>query len=225
MSMLAKKDWDSDNGAMPVWKLAGVAFGAVSCMQYLLMVVLLGWYFWNVVGGAVAAGICGVVLAVWFVFMAKVSGKIIGRTNGKFGKCRPFLVIGNVLMLLDGALLVNLTHRLPDSAVARSIYFLVFGLVFVCGLALQTVAFHIGRSCLPGEKKSRIIFTVFEVVLVLAFAVLAYVLSGIFAGNGGYAATGFFTASWHYLTWSALAAMVLCVAAIAGRDCYQFYKK
>lgn len=30
MSMLAKKDWDSDNGAMPFWKLGGVAFGAVS---------------------------------------------------------------------------------------------------------------------------------------------------------------------------------------------------
>ena len=40
MSMLAKKDWDSDNGSMPFWKLAGVAFGAVSCMQYLLLYLI-----------------------------------------------------------------------------------------------------------------------------------------------------------------------------------------
>lgn len=224
MSMLMKRE--RDNSAMPIWRMAGFAFGAVSCVLYLAMLGLLGWYFWNVVGGGIAAAvIVGIVMAAWLAIMGRVSCRIVARTNGKFGKCRPFMVIGNALMLIAGALVVLLTHKLPDSAILRGIYFTVFAAVFAAGFAFQTVAYWTGRKCIPAGKKNRVLFAVFEIVLVLAGIALTAVLAQTFAaGSGGYSEIGFCTVSWNYLTWSALAAMILSVFCIASQDHYASYR-
>lgn len=224
MSMLEMRDPEIQNDSMPVLRLAGFALGGVACVLYFAMAVLLGAYCWNMVGSVAASVVSAVVLVLCFGAVLLASKKIVRKTNGKFGKCRPFMVIGNVLMLLGGGIALGVTHRLPENAFLRAAFFVVFGLLFVSGLAVQTVAYLAGLGCLPQGKSSRVIFVVSVVVLFLAFGALTYVLGSGFAANGT-AEMSFFTPAWNYLAWTGLAANVLAIVSIGGRDSYQYYKR
>lgn len=217
MSNLMRRDWNEESGKLPAWKVAGCSFLDVCCVMDLLMLPLLVYFFMNAVIGGVAAGVvCAVLMLAVCAAVSAVASKLVKRTNGKFGKCRPFLVIGNVLMLITGVLVFAVTDKLPDSAVVRAVFFGIFTALFMVGFAFQTMAVLAGHKCLPTEKKEKIIFAVSDVVLVIGFAALAVVLSGVFKEIN-------VTASWNILTWTSFVSMILGVFCIAKRDMQAFY--
>lgn len=60
---------------------------------------------------------------------------MVDKTNGKFGKNRPFMVIGNIILAASSFIMFHFTHKLPEGP-ARFIFFVVFCCVYSPGLHL-----------------------------------------------------------------------------------------
>ena len=88
-------------------------------------------------------------------------GFMVDKTNGKFGKNRPFIIIGNLVLALTSFLLFHVTHKLAGW----------FPFPFLCchpdGLYLQdtcqcVVTKSAQISCLTNDPKQRPLFASFD---------------------------------------------------------------
>ena len=68
-----------------------------------------------------------------------IIGALMDRTNGKFGKFRPFMVIGNLIMAVSILVLYCLTPLIPASMEwARYVAFVALYAIWVIGYTFQT---------------------------------------------------------------------------------------
>lgn len=124
-----------------------------------------------------------------------IIGAMMDRTNGKFGKFRPFMVIGNVIMAISILALYCLTPLIPESAMAlRYVAFVALYAVWVIGYTFQTSCTRSGQTVLTNDPKQRPLFTIFNTVGSLLGMGAMQFFAPILAKNyeGGYASAGFF---------------------------------
>lgn len=94
-----------------------------------------------------------------------IIGALLDRTNGRFGKFRPFMVIGNIIMALSILALYCLTPMIPGEQVAlRYISFIILYFIWVIGYTFQTACTRSGQTVLTQEPGQRPLFTVFNTV-------------------------------------------------------------
>ena len=94
-----------------------------------------------------------------------IIGALMDRTNGKFGKFRPFMVIGNLIMAASILALYCLTPLIPASAMAlRYVAFVALYAVWVIGYTFQTSCTRSGQTVLTNDPKQRPLFTIFNTV-------------------------------------------------------------
>ena len=68
-----------------------------------------------------------------------IIGALMDRTNGKFGKFRPFMAIGNLIMAASILVLYGITPMIPDTMMwARYAAFVGLYFVWVIGYTFQT---------------------------------------------------------------------------------------
>ena len=94
-----------------------------------------------------------------------VIGALMDRTNGKFGKFLPFMVIGNATMAISILLLYLATPLIPASAMwLRYILFIALYFVWVIGYTFQTSCTRSGQTVLTNDPNQRPLFTIFNTV-------------------------------------------------------------
>lgn len=94
-----------------------------------------------------------------------IIGALMDRTNGKFGKFRPFMVIGNLIMAASILVLYCLTPLIPASAMGlRYAAFVGLYAVWVIGYTFQTSCTRSGQTVLTNDPKQRPLFTIFNTV-------------------------------------------------------------
>ena len=124
-----------------------------------------------------------------------IIGALMDRTNGKFGKFRPFMVIGNLIMAASILVLYCLTPLIPASAMGlRYAAFVGLYAVWVIGYTFQTSCTRSGQTVLTNDPKQRPLFTIFNSVGSLLGMGAMQFFAPILAKNyeGGYASAGFF---------------------------------
>ena len=83
------------------WEIACYAANNVSTNTYLMLVSYISYYLIGIVGvGAVLAGSIITIMRVWDGVTDPFVGFVVDKTNGRFGKNRPFLVIGQGIMFV-----------------------------------------------------------------------------------------------------------------------------
>ena len=124
-----------------------------------------------------------------------IIGALMDRTNGKFGKFRPFMVIGNLIMAVSILVLYCLTPLIPATMMwVRYAVFVALYAVWVIGYTFQTSCTRSGQTVLTNDPKQRPLFTIFNTVgSLLGMGVMQF-LAPILAKNyeGGYSSAGFF---------------------------------
>ena len=124
-----------------------------------------------------------------------IIGALMDRTNGKFGKFRPFMAIGNLIMAVSILVLYGITPMIPDTMMwARYAAFVGLYFVWVIGYTFQTSCTRSGQTVLTNDPKQRPLFTIFNTVgSLLGMGVMQF-LAPILAKNyeGGYSSAGFF---------------------------------
>ena len=124
-----------------------------------------------------------------------IIGALMDRTNGKFGKFRPFMVIGNLIMAVSILVLYCLTPLIPATMMwARYAVFVALYAVWVIGYTFQTSCTRSGQTVLTNDPKQRPLFTIFNIVGSLLGMGAMQFFAPILAKNyeGGYGSAGFF---------------------------------
>ena len=124
-----------------------------------------------------------------------IIGALMDRTNGKFGKFRPFMAIGNIIMAVSILILYGITPMIPATMMwARYAAFVGLYFVWVIGYTFQTSCTRSGQTVLTNDPKQRPLFTIFNTVGSLLGMGIMQFLAPILAKSyeGGYSSAGFF---------------------------------
>ncbi len=115
-----------------------------------------------------------------------IIGALMDRTDGKFGKFRPFMVIGNIIMAVSAIALYIFTPFIPESLQwLRYVMFVLLYAVWVIGYTFQTSVTRSAQSVLTNDPKQRPLFTIFNTIGSMAGMGLMQVLAPIIRSNVG----------------------------------------
>jgi len=185
-------------------------------VYYVLILSYIATFGNNVLGIAtVFASVMVTGMRVFDAVTDPIIGALMDRTSGKFGKFRPFMVIGNVIMAVSVIVLYMITPMIPASMVGmRYAAFILLYAVWVIGYTFQTSVTRSGQTVLTNDPKQRPLFTIFNTVGSMAGMGLMQFLAPIVRAKvADYSSADFYA----FLTPIGIAiSIVLTILAIIG---------
>lgn len=210
---------------VPLWRIAGFALNNTATNLYLFLMNYVSFYLMGFVGvGMVTASSFAMIMRIWDGVTDPFIGFAVDKTNGKFGKNRPFMVIGNVILCVMSYVMLHLTHKISDNSNVKFALFIVFGAIYYIGYTFQCVVTKSAQSCLTNDPKQRPLFASFDGAYNTIMFTLIPMLTPILANNnGGYSSEGFFHQFWLFT--ACLSAVFTCIAifSIAPKDRTEFF--
>ena len=96
------------------WEIGFFSLNNMSTNLYMLLMNSISYYLVGIVGiGVVLAGSIVTIMRVWDGVTDPFVGMIVDKTNTKFGKNRPFIVIGNVILFLTTFIMFRVIPTTP----------------------------------------------------------------------------------------------------------------
>lgn len=145
-----------------------------------------------------------------------IIGAMMDKTNGKFGKFRPFMVLGNLIMAVTVILLYCVTPLIPESMMwLRYTAFIILYAVWVIGYTFQTSVTRSAQPVLTNDPKQRPLFTIFNTIGSLAGMGVMQFIGPILAGDSF---AGDYNASWFAIMTpiGIVVSMLLTALAVIG---------
>ena len=170
----------------------------------------------NILGLIGFASVMVTVMRLFDAVTDPIIGALMDKTSTKFGKFRPFMVIGNIIMALSVIVLYVVTPLIPSTMMwARYIAFTVLYAIWVIGYTFQTSVTRAAQAVLTNDPKQRPLFTVFNTVGSLAGMGIMQFVGPILAGDGCF---GDYNATWFAVMTpiGIVMSVLLTVLAIVG---------
>ena len=164
-------------------------------VYYILTMNFIAYYANGVLGLALMFATTMVtVMRLFDAVTDPIIGALIDRTSTKFGKFRPYMVLGNGIMILSSLLLYFGIRIVPEDVMwLRYVCYVLFYALYVIGYTFQTACTRSGQTCLTNDPKQRPLFTVFNTVASLIGMGLVQFLAPILSEHlGGYNSAAFF---------------------------------
>lgn len=92
-----------------------------------------------------------------------IIGLWIDKTDGKYGKFRPFMLGGFLTMAVVIGLLFFTNHLVPENL--RLAYFILLYVVYIIGYTFQTAVTKAGQSVMTSDPSQRPLFSTFDITL------------------------------------------------------------
>lgn len=153
-----------------------------------------------------------------------LAGFLLDKTKGKFGKFRPFMLLGNGIMAISTLLLFGTLEYVPKAL--QIPYFILIYAAFVLGYTFQTVVGKSGQAVITNNPEKRPLSTYFDSVFIMA----AYGGSVLLVANylvpkyGGYTNIELYH---EYMIWVIVISGLCTIGAIIGiwdKDKVENYK-
>ena len=126
------------------------------------------------------------VMRVFDAVTDPIIGALMDRTNGKLGKFRPFMILGNIIMAFSAFMLYCITPMISEDMMwLRYIAFVGLYMIWVIGYTFQTSVTRSAQSVLTNDPKQRPLFTIFNTIGSMAGMGLMQVLAPILRSNVG----------------------------------------
>ena len=228
---LPDKFYDKDyehNGIhrVPLWRIAGYALNNTATNVYLMMMNYATYYLMGWVGvGMMVASSLTMMMRIWDGVTDPFVGFMVDKTNGKFGKNRPFIVIGQIILCVTSWVAFHVTHKLPQGV--RFPFYVVVLMVYYLGYTCQCVVTKSAQSCVTNDPKQRPMFASFDGVYnTLVFAILGIIIPRIansYNDVGGYASLEFFDTLWKMTAVMSAIFTIIAVISIAPKDRSEFF--
>lgn len=108
-----------------------------------------------------------------------ILGGMMDKTKSKFGKFRPFMVIGNILLALSVLLMMTVARAVPNTAswLQWTVYIVSY-IIYVLGYTCQCAVTKAGQTCLTNDPKQRSQFVVWNMIGMIGSIVLVNVMTG-----------------------------------------------
>lgn len=135
-------------------------------VYYVLILSYIATFGNNVLGIAtVFASVMVTGMRVFDAITDPIIGALMDRTNGKLGKFRPFMIIGNVIMAWSVFMLYCICPSISeDQAWLRYASFIGLYAVWVIGYTFQTSVTRSGQTVLTNDPGQRPLFTIFNTI-------------------------------------------------------------
>lgn len=161
------------------WQLLFFVFNNTASNIYLSLMGFVNLYAGNVAGLAVMlVSIIMMAARFWDGVTDPIVGFLVDKTNGKFGKFRPFMLIGNLIMLGTVMLMFLTTHLMPDGML-KVVYWTLIYMVYIIGYTFQNAATRGGQTVLTNDPKQRPMFARIDGIFnALLFSGMAMYITG-----------------------------------------------
>jgi len=193
------------------WQIGFFTLNNTAVNIYYMMMLYIAYFASGVLGLGVAlvSGLIAVMVIVDGVADPFI-GWFIDRYNGRFGKFRPFMVAGNMVMAFS--LLLMYISRGLDTG--RLFLFITAYTIFVIGYTCQFCCTRAAQSVLTNDPKQRPLFSAFDMILnvILYVGITLGVSNYLVPKHGGFTEDMFD----EFFIYTALAAALCTVLAIAG---------
>ncbi len=185
-------------------------------VYYVLILSYIATFGNNVLAlGTIFASVMVTGMRVFDALTDPIIGALMDRTDGRFGKFRPFMVLGNIIMAVSTVVLYMITPFIPaDMQWLRYVAFVLLYAVWVIGYTFQTSVTRSGQTVLTNDPNQRPLFTIFNTVGSMAGMGLMQFLAPIVRANvADYSSADFYA----FLTPIGIAvSIVLTILAIIG---------
>ena len=221
-----KNKYDVGNGIhrVPLWRIGGYALNNTATNLYLAMMMYVAYYLTGFVGmSMVLAGSFSMIMRIWDGVTDPFIGYLVDKTNTKFGKNRPFMIIGNVILLVTSYILFHVTHQLPQAA--RIPFFFVVSALYYIGYTFQCVVTKSAQTCVTNDPKQRPLFAIFDSIynMVMFMAVQMWVSNTLVPKYGGLTSAELFHEMWVVLGTISAVFTIIAVIAIAPKDNIKYF--
>ena len=208
----------------PIWRLAGYALNDAATILYMFMMSYVSYFMIGFVGVATILATSFIALMrVWDGVTDPLIGLIIDRTNGRFGKNRPFLVIGNVILCVTSFIMFYVTPVLPEWI--RLPFFIVISLLYYIGYTFQCIITKSALSCMTNDPKQRPRYGMFLNI----FNTLSGVIITVYISNflvpkyGTMYDIGLFHEMWVFVAIVSGILTMIAVISIARKDRQEYF--
>ncbi len=146
-----------------MWEIAFYALNNTSTNAYMMLVGSISYFLVGIVGiGAVLAGSIVTIMRIWDGVTDPFVGMVVDNTNTKFGKNRPFIVLGQVILFGMTFCMFRVIPLIPTGG--RFIAFIIIYMIYIVGYTCQCVVTKSAQSCLTNDPEQRPIFSMFDSV-------------------------------------------------------------
>ncbi|MFW6001613.1 MAG: MFS transporter [Halanaerobium sp.] len=145
------------------WQIGFFALNNTATNIVFLLINYYVFFTQNVLG--LAAALVGTIATAMRMFDGvtdPIVGFILDKLDTKFGKYRPFMFIGNIIMVFTIILLFSTPEEW--SANAKYIYTGVLYAVTILGYTLQTSCTKAAQAALTNDPEQRPLFTLFDAI-------------------------------------------------------------
>ena len=166
-----------------LWQIAFFSLNNTSTNLYLAMMGYVSYYANGIAGLSVV--LVSFILTGMRVFDGitdPVIGYVIDRTNGRFGKFRPFMIWGYIILAASSLLLYFTTHLVQGWF--RVPYFIAIYTLYIIGYTFQTAVVKSGQSVITNDVNQRPMITFFDSTFIMfAHGVVAFYVSVYLIGK------------------------------------------
>lgn len=147
--------------------LAMFSLNTAASTLYLALMEYTAYFVNGIIGFTVV--LTSIILTALRVFDGLIDpfiGYVVDRTEGKYGKFRPFMVLGNVLMAISSLLLYYCSYTVPK--IIRLPVFVLIYIIFVFGYTFQMLVAKAGQTVMTNNPKMRPLSTYFDSLFITA---------------------------------------------------------
>lgn len=205
------------------WQIALFALNMMSTNMYLFLMMYVSYYANGILGMSVVfVSTLATSMRIFDGFTDPIIGWLIDHTNGRFGKFRPFLVVGNALLALSMILLYKTTHLVPEAL--QIPYFIVVYALYIIGYTVQGTVTTSAQTLLTNDPKQRPIYGFFTgfFMLFLQTGIIMLVSNYLVPKYGGMTLE-FFREIIVWVIAIAFVLMICSLIAIAPKDKPVYY--
>ena len=150
-----------------IWQLALFSLNNAATNLYLALMGYVTYYANGIVGlGVFLLSMILTGMRVFDGLTDPIIGYLLDKTEGRYGKFRPFLAIGNLLLASSCIVLFFTNHLMPK--VLRLPYFILVYGVYIIGYTFQTVVAKSGQTIITNNPKQRPLATYFDSMFIMA---------------------------------------------------------
>lgn len=206
-----------------MWEIAFFTLNNASTNLHMFVLGLVTYYATGIAGLAVM--LISTILMVARVFdgvIDPIIGYVIDKTESRFGKFAPLIIIGNIISGVSIVCVYFLTHLLPDSM--QFIFFVTMLIVNKIGYSLQTSVTKAAQTVLTNDPKQRPLYAIFDVIYTGIFLTGGhFVVSNFLVPKHGGFTLSFFKELNIYGLILSLIFAVLAIIGIRSKDKKEFY--
>ena len=230
---MAKKPLDDPKTGIhraKTWEIGLYALNNTSTNIYLFSFMSISYFLTGFVGiSVVLAGSITTLLRMWDGVTDPFIGVLIDKTQTKWGKNRPFLILGNIILFIFSGLIFWVVPEIPQAL--RFPAYVILYMLYIIGYTFQCCVTKSAQTCMTNDPEQRPVFsmfnTVFNALLGMTFPILTvnYLVPKYTGADGASAYTNvaFYREQWVIVVIASAVMAILACIGISRKDVPKYF--